>query len=118
MSVISNAELDLQQSISVADVLQEAPGLIVVQPGGLGQSATTISIRGAEAGQTLVLIDGVRINDPSTVDNEPIHKLATEPLLQHYGIETRWLDVVDSVPHALFFATHQLVASPRGGNRR
>jgi vitamin B12 transporter len=72
VSVISNAELDLQQTISVADVLQETPGLTVVRPGGLGQSATTISIRGAEAGQTLVLIDGVRINDPSTVDNEPI----------------------------------------------
>jgi len=46
------------------------------------------------------------------VDTTSVSKLSTEPLLQHYGIRTRWLDVVDSVPHALFFATHQLVKSP------
>lgn len=26
-----------------------------------------------------------------------------EPLLQHYGIQTRWLDLTDSLCHALFF---------------
>jgi vitamin B12 transporter len=72
VSVITGVELDAQQIVSVTDVLQEMPGLTVVQPGGLGQSATTVSIRGAEAGQTLVLVDGVRINDPSTVDNEAL----------------------------------------------
>jgi hypothetical protein len=46
------------------------------------------------------------------IDNDPVDALSTEPLLQHYGIETRWIDVVDSVPHALFFATHRLVESP------
>ena len=37
----------------------------VVRNGGVGQP-TSILMRGAEAGQTLVLIDGVRINDPSS----------------------------------------------------
>ena len=27
-----------------------------------------------------------------------------EPLLQHYGIQTRWLDLTDSLCHALFFS--------------
>jgi hypothetical protein len=49
------------------------------------------------------------------VDARPEEQLSSEPLLQHYGIDTRWLDVVDSVPHALFFATHCLVDSPHGG---
>ena len=48
------------------------------------------------------------------IDTDPAAQLSTEPLLQHYGIETRWLDVVDSIPHALFFATHRLVRSPDG----
>lgn len=39
-------------------------------------------------------------------------KHSTEPLLQHYGIKTRWLDFVDSIPHALYFATHAQVPSP------
>ena len=47
-----------------------------------------------------------------SVDGNPADQMSTEPLLQHYGIATRWLDVVDSVPHALFFATHVLVPSP------
>jgi vitamin B12 transporter len=37
----------------------------VVRNGGPGQP-TNILMRGAEAGQTLVLVDGVRINDPSS----------------------------------------------------
>ena len=45
--------------------------MTVVRNGGPGQT-TTIGLRGAEAGQTLVLVDGVRINDPSTVDGEAL----------------------------------------------
>src|SRR5947209_2583451 len=69
VSVITAGDLEQQHILSLPDMLQEIPGLSVVRNGGLGQNAT-VSIRGAEAGQTLVLIDGVRINDPSTVDNE------------------------------------------------
>jgi vitamin B12 transporter len=71
ISVITVEQLDEQQIVSVGDVLQETPGLTFVRNGGLGQNATA-SLRGAEAGQTLVLIDGVRVNDPSTVDNEAL----------------------------------------------
>jgi vitamin B12 transporter len=71
VSVITAEQLAAQQIVFVGDALQETPGLVLVRNGGLGQNAT-ISLRGAEAGQTLVLIDGVRINDPSTVDNEAL----------------------------------------------
>ncbi|HEX3944616.1 MAG TPA: TonB-dependent receptor [Rhizomicrobium sp.] len=71
ISVITSDQLEQQQIVSLTDILSEVPGLIAVRNGGLGQNAT-VSLRGAEAGQTLVLIDGVRINDPSTVDNEAL----------------------------------------------
>jgi vitamin B12 transporter len=71
ISVITASDLNTQQIISLTDILQQTPGLIAVRNGGVGQNAT-VSIRGAEAGQTLVLVDGVRINDPSTVDNEAL----------------------------------------------
>ncbi len=71
MSVITADELKTQQTVVVTDILAETPGLTVVRNGGPGQT-TTISIRGAEAGQTLALIDGVRINDPSSVDDQAI----------------------------------------------
>lgn len=38
------------------------------------------------------------------------YRAAVEPLLQHYGIKTRWLDVVDNVWVALWFACHKQVA--------
>lgn len=41
-------------------------------------------------------------------DPRPAHKVTTEPLLQHYGVRTRWVDLVDSIPYALFFATRRL----------
>jgi hypothetical protein len=36
---------------------------------------------------------------------------AQEPLLQHYGIQTTWLDIVDNVWVALWFAVHRAFVS-------
>lgn len=38
---------------------------------------------------------------------------AREPLLQHYGIRTRWLDLVDNIWIALWFACHEARATGR-----
>ncbi len=65
MSVITGDEIRQQQISFVTDALAETPGLAVVRNGGPGQN-TNILLRGAEAGQTLTLIDGIRINDPSS----------------------------------------------------
>jgi vitamin B12 transporter len=71
MSVITAEDLKIQQTVVVTDILAETPGLSVSRSGGVGQPAS-ISIRGSETGQTLVLIDGARINDPSSVDDQAI----------------------------------------------
>jgi vitamin B12 transporter len=71
VSVIDSATLQNLQTVSLTDALKLTPGIVVDQSGGVGQP-TTISIRGAETGQTLVLIDGVRINDPSGTDDGAI----------------------------------------------
>ena len=42
----------------------------------------------------------------------PFHSVAAyalEPLMQHYGVKTRWLDLTDSLPYALFFSLAQYV---------
>jgi len=45
------------------------------------------------------------------VDGSPIfkrfNKIAHEPLLQHYGLQTTWLDIVDNIWVALWFAVHR-----------
>ena len=71
VSVISAGDLATQHINIVTDALTETPGLTVVRNGGPG-GFTSIGLRGAEAGQTLVLIDGVRINDPSAPDGSAI----------------------------------------------
>lgn len=67
ISVITEAEILDQQSLAVGDLLQELPGVNVTQSGGFG-SQTSVRIRGAESDQTLVLVNGVRVNDPSSPD--------------------------------------------------
>ena len=71
MSVITADDLKNQQTTVVTEILAETPGLMVNRNGGTGQ-LTSISLRGAETGQTVVLIDGVRINDPSATDEGAI----------------------------------------------
>lgn len=51
----------------VIDELRQLPGVSISQSGAPGQQAT-IFIRGSEARHVLVLIDGVRVNDPSNTD--------------------------------------------------
>ena len=41
------------------------------------------------------------------------YRAAIEPLVQHYGIRTRWLDVVDNIWVALWFACHRQVSVGR-----
>jgi vitamin B12 transporter len=66
--LISSEEIEAEASTSLVDVLRSTPSLNISQVGGPGGSYG-ISIRGAEARHTLVLIDGIKVNDPSTLDN-------------------------------------------------
>jgi vitamin B12 transporter len=71
VSVITGDELATQQISVVSDALEQIPGAVIIRNGGMGQT-TNINIRGAASGQSLTLIDGVRINDPSTVDDQAL----------------------------------------------
>ncbi len=61
ITVITGEELKQKQVTTVADALREVPGLDVIESGSRG-SVTSVLIRGADADQVLVLIDGVRVN--------------------------------------------------------
>jgi vitamin B12 transporter len=62
-TVITREQLDRLQQATVFDVLKNVPGLDLSRSGGPGSPAS-VFIRGANSGQTLVLIDGVEVNDP------------------------------------------------------
>ena len=65
VTVLTASQIRLDQETSVADILARTPGVVLTRNGGPGE-ATTLSIRGATTSQTVVLIDGVKVNDPSS----------------------------------------------------
>lgn len=65
VTVITLDDIVRRQSVGVADLLRAVPGITVTSNGGLG-TTTSVNIRGAESDQTVALIDGVKLNDPST----------------------------------------------------
>jgi len=66
ITVISRDEIEQRQKPFVLDLLRTVPSLDVVQNGGPG-GTTAVFIRGASSTHTLVLMDGVRMNDPSAM---------------------------------------------------
>jgi len=68
VTVISADQIQQQQDRTLAQVLTDVPGLIVVQNGGVGGTAT-VFIRGADSNHTKVLVDGVDVSDPSSPSN-------------------------------------------------
>ena len=64
MSVIRLDELESRNSISAPDALRQLPGVHVVQPSGQGGVAR-VFIRGGDQNLTMILLDGIRVNDPT-----------------------------------------------------
>ncbi|WP_430413774.1 TonB-dependent receptor plug domain-containing protein [Parasphingorhabdus sp.] len=65
ISVIDLEQIERTQSVTVADLLRNVPGVTLNRNGGIGTS-TSVNIRGAGSDQTVALIDGVKLNDPSS----------------------------------------------------
>lgn len=65
VSVIDLAEIERRQTQNVADILRTVPGVTIARSGSIG-GTTSVFIRGAESDQTVALIDGVKLNDPSS----------------------------------------------------
>ena len=64
VSVLGLDEIRALNKRTVTGLLKTLPGLLVEEQGGPG-GLTAVSIRGAEANFTVVMVDGVRLNDPT-----------------------------------------------------
>ena len=60
VTVITRADIERLQPISLPDLLRGQAGITVAQSGGIGQQ-TSLFMRGTNSTHTLVLIDGIRI---------------------------------------------------------
>ncbi len=64
VTVLDAETIRQSQAVVAADLLVQTPGLSMARTGGVGQP-TSVFIRGAESDQTMVVIDGVPVTDPS-----------------------------------------------------
>ncbi len=62
-SIIPKYEIENKNSLGMSEVLRDQPGVLIQSSGTLGESVS-LTLRGAEPAQTLVLLDGVRLNSP------------------------------------------------------
>jgi vitamin B12 transporter len=62
-TVITREKIEASGATTVLELLREVPGLDVSRQGSDG-SLTSVFLRGANSTQTLVLVDGVRVNSP------------------------------------------------------
>ncbi|MEM1411730.1 MAG: TonB-dependent receptor [Pseudomonadota bacterium] len=67
ITIITREDIEARQVKYVGDLMRDVPGFNVNQSGGVG-TQTQVRVRGAEANQLLVLIDGIRANDPANSD--------------------------------------------------
>ncbi|PXA97130.1 TonB-dependent receptor [Nostoc sp. 3335mG] len=65
VTVLDLATIERRQAVVVSDLLRQTPGVTVTRNGGIG-TTTSVNIRGADSDQTVALIDGVKLNDPSS----------------------------------------------------
>ncbi|MGE5432221.1 MAG: TonB-dependent receptor plug domain-containing protein [Syntrophomonadaceae bacterium] len=68
ITVIGEEEIKRSDKVSLPEILGNVPGLSVVRQGGPG-GLSSVFMRGANPEQTLFLIDGVAVNDPSSLSN-------------------------------------------------
>lgn len=61
VTVVSRAELEVQQPVDLTDVFSRVPSLDIARDGGPGAS-TGLYTRGTGSGHTLILVDGQRIS--------------------------------------------------------
>lgn len=65
--VIEAAAIEQRGAVFAADILSDIPGLSVTRSGAFAGIAQ-VRMRGATPGKTLVLVDGVPVNDPSEIN--------------------------------------------------
>jgi vitamin B12 transporter len=70
VTVITKSDLEKMGNKNLATLLQEQVGVTVNGASNNAGSVQTIFTRGASGGRTLVLLDGIPVNDPSFINND------------------------------------------------
>ncbi len=78
-TVITREDIERRNPLWLTDLLRDVPGFAVGRAGGAGKF-TQLRVRGAEANQVLVLIDGIEANDLTRSDEFDFAHLSTDDI--------------------------------------
>lgn len=67
--VINRQQLERSAGKSLGEILNKAAGTTIIGNSNIAGTNQTISIRGSSAGNVLLLMDGIPVNDPSVISN-------------------------------------------------
>jgi vitamin B12 transporter len=70
ITVISQEQIAKSSGKTVAQLLNEQAGITIAGAYNAAGSVQTVFMRGASSGRTLILLDGIPVNDPSMINNE------------------------------------------------
>ncbi len=78
VTVITREEIELLQPASLQDLLDDTPGMAISNQGGPGK-VSAMFLRGTNANQVLVLVDGIRIGS-ATAGTTPIQQIPVDQI--------------------------------------
>ncbi len=81
VEVITGAELEEKHVKTVSEALNTLSGISVTSNGGLGQ-LDSLFIRGIDSKRILILIDGIRYNEPTGLSGAPLAQLMIDDIEQ------------------------------------
>ncbi|WP_321276289.1 TonB-dependent receptor plug domain-containing protein [Thiomicrorhabdus indica] len=74
INVITAEDIEAKHYTTLTQVLNTVPGISFTSNGGLGK-ITSLYLRGFDSKRTLVVIDGIRYNDPSSSSGAPFEHI-------------------------------------------
>ena len=81
IDVITEDDIETEHPLDIIEIIKKLPGITFTQTGGFGQPAS-IYLRGFDPKRTLVLIDGVRINDVTGLTGAQLEFLTIDDVQQ------------------------------------
>jgi vitamin B12 transporter len=100
VTVLDREEIERAGNSNLAELLSRQPGLEISMSGGAGQNAN-IFIRGANGNQTLVLVDGMRINSATlgqaSLSRLPLSQIERVEILRGPGSALYGADAIGGV---------------------
>jgi vitamin B12 transporter len=79
VNILTSEEMKLQGFVTVDDALKSLPGLSVTSSGGLGQTSS-VFLQGMANQYLLVLVDGVKYNDPANTSGARLDTLLVDDI--------------------------------------